>query len=74
MFGLEVEPEERGKGVARETVIEFICHAKRVPGITRVRIGGGRNEAVTRIWGGLRREETALGIRVTKNNRVELVN
>lgn len=75
MFGITVEPTMRGKGMATESTIEFIKHAKKVQGITLVRIvGDRRNPAAVKICERLRNGEKEFGIKVLEDGWIELEN
>lgn len=74
MFGIEVEPKYRRTKVGMESIIQLIKRVRRMPGITRVKLGGGKNKIVTKFWKSLKSQEKELGIKVTENNWIEFVN
>lgn len=62
MFSVWVNPSSRGEGNGFAALKEFIQYAKHQKGITRVRIGGGNDETVNRLFEKLAKDGQSLGV------------
>jgi len=72
MFAIAVESAFENQGIAKQSVRYLIEHARSVRGITRLRIGAGRDPIVTSLYEGLRNDKAQLEIKVLKDGWVEL--
>ena len=74
MFSISVTDKYQKLGFAEKSLCQFVKHAQSLPGINRVRLGGGGHAAIARICDKFKKKQDEMGIVVGEKGWIDLNN